>query len=107
MRFYKQVAVSVCVLAIGAAAWFFLAPGGRALLTSYGVLSNEAGGGDARPSRGFAGGGIQVVTAPVETGTVNDELTAIGSGEAIRSVTVLPEEAGTIRELMILVRRYG
>ncbi|MBB4123500.1 efflux RND transporter periplasmic adaptor subunit [Martelella radicis] len=100
MRFYQQVAVSVCLLAIGSAAWLFLAPGGRAVLTSYGVLEAEpAAGSGGRPPGGFSGGGIQVVTAPVTTGTVNDELTAIGSGEAIRSVTVLPEEAGTITEL--------
>lgn len=100
MRFYQQVAVSVCLLAIGSAAWLFLAPGGRDVLTSYGVLEAKSGdSGGGRPPGGFAGGGIQVVSAPVTTGTVNDELTAIGSGEAIRSVTVLPEEAGTITEL--------
>ncbi|PRX11864.1 UNVERIFIED_ORG: RND family efflux transporter MFP subunit [Martelella mediterranea] len=102
MRFYKQVAVSVCVLAIGSAAWLFLAPGGRAVLVSYGILdAPAAGGGGGRPAGGFSRGGIQVVSAPVTTGTVNDELTAIGSGEAIRSVTVLPEESGTITELLI------
>ncbi|WP_319519439.1 efflux RND transporter periplasmic adaptor subunit [uncultured Martelella sp.] len=102
MRFYKQVAVSVCVLAIGSAAWLFLAPGGRAVLVSYGILdAPAAGGGGGRPAGGFSGRGIQVVSAPVTTGTVNDELTAIGSGEAIRSVTVLPEESGTITELLI------
>ena len=43
MRFYQQVAVSVCLLAIGSAAWLFLAPGGRAVLTSYGVLEAKSG----------------------------------------------------------------
>ena len=93
MRFYQQVAVSVCLLAIGSAAWLFLAPGGRAVLTSYGVLEAKSGdSGGGRPPGGFAGGGIQVVSAPVTTGTVNDELTAIGSGEAIRSRGAQEEE---------------
>ena len=102
MRLYQQLAVSLGVLAVGAAAWLYFAPGGREVLASLGVIQNEGGGERAtgRMGGGF-GGGIQVVTAPVRIGTVNDELTAIGSGAAIQSVTLLPEQAGTVQEIMI------
>ncbi|NLR96497.1 efflux RND transporter periplasmic adaptor subunit [Rhizobium sp. P38BS-XIX] len=42
-----------------------------------------------------------VVTEPVVGGIVNDRLSAIGTGDAIRSVIVMPQAAGTIREILI------
>jgi len=102
MRLYQQLAVSLGVLAVGAAAWLWFAPGGRELLASMGVVENKSAAKPAAGGRGGAfGGAVQVVTAPVKFGTVNDELTAIGSGAAIQSVTLLPEQAGTITEIGI------
>lgn len=102
MRLYQQLAVSLGVLAVGAAAWLWFAPDGREIMASIGIVGgNET----AKPPAGARGGGfggaVQVVTAPVKAGTVNDELTAIGSGAAIQSVTLLPEQAGTITEIGI------
>ncbi len=42
-----------------------------------------------------------VVTERVVGGIVNDRLSAIGTGDAIRSVVVMPQAAGTIREILI------
>ncbi|MBP2558656.1 RND family efflux transporter MFP subunit [Neorhizobium galegae] len=53
---------------------------------------------------GGQGGGNRatlVVAQPVATGTVNDRLSAIGSGEAIQSVVVMPQASGTIHEIMV------
>lgn len=53
---------------------------------------------------GGQGGGNRatlVVAQPVATGTVNDSLSAIGSGEAIQSVVVMPQASGTINEIMV------
>ncbi len=102
MRLYQQLAVSLGVLAVGAAAWLWFAPDGRELMASMGIAGNND---TASPPAGGRGGGfggaVQVVTAPVTIGTVNDQLTAIGSGAAIQSVTLLPEQAGTIKEISI------
>lgn len=103
MHFYKQAVISLGVLAVGAGAWLFLAPDGRALLAKTGLVENmptASGGGMAG---GFRPGGqkVSVVVAPVVSGTLNDELTAIGDGEAVQSVTMMPEEAGNITEILI------
>ena len=42
-----------------------------------------------------------VVVRPVETGTVNDRLSALGTGDAIQSVTVMPQVSGTLFEIAI------
>ncbi|MGG2476424.1 efflux RND transporter periplasmic adaptor subunit, partial [Rhizobium sp. BR5] len=42
-----------------------------------------------------------VVTAPVKKGTVNDRLNAIGNGEAIQSVVVMPQASGTLSEIRV------
>lgn len=55
------------------------------------------GGGAGRPGGGFAGNRTAVVvTAPVTVGTINDKLTSIGEGSAIRSVTVSSAQGGTL-----------
>ncbi|CDZ61567.1 efflux RND transporter periplasmic adaptor subunit [Neorhizobium galegae] len=42
-----------------------------------------------------------IVAQPVVIGTVNDRLSAIGSGEAIQSVVVMPQASGTVNEIMV------
>ncbi|MAU18947.1 MAG: efflux transporter periplasmic adaptor subunit [Martelella sp.] len=102
MRLYQQLAVSLGVLAVGAAAWLWFAPDGRELMASIGIAGNSDTASAPSGGRGGGfGGAVQVVTAPVTIGTVNDQLTAIGSGAAIQSVTLLPEQAGTITEISI------
>lgn len=54
------------------------------------------GGGAGRPG-GFAGSRTAVVvTAPVTSGTINNKLTSIGEGSAIRSVTINTAQGGTL-----------
>jgi RND family efflux transporter MFP subunit len=62
-----------------------------------------------RPGGGPGGGGgrrggqreLVIVTSPVVIGTINDNLTAIGEGEAAHSVTVMSPASGTLTSLLV------
>lgn len=69
-----------------------------------GVKGQGAQGQSAQGQNGNRrGAGAQplVVVRPVEIGTVNDRLSALGTGDAIQSVTVMPQVAGTLSEIAI------
>ncbi|CDZ59820.1 RND family efflux system membrane fusion protein [Neorhizobium galegae bv. orientalis] len=66
------------------------------------------GGAQGAAQNGQRGAGGQggnratlIVAQPVVIGTVNDRLSAIGSGEAIQSVVVMPQASGTVNEIMV------
>ncbi|WP_037087371.1 efflux RND transporter periplasmic adaptor subunit [Neorhizobium vignae] len=66
------------------------------------------GGAQGAAQNGQRGAGGQggnratlIVAQPVAIGTVNDRLSAIGSGEAIQSVVVMPQASGTVNEIMV------
>ncbi|WP_176085178.1 efflux RND transporter periplasmic adaptor subunit [Martelella sp. HB161492] len=106
MRIYTQVLASLAILAVAAVAWLFLAPGGRDVLAKLGIggavtqSASKAGG--AGGGGGFGGRQkTRVVAEPVTTGVVNDVLEAIGDGEAVQTVTVLPQVAGTVTDVLI------
>jgi RND family efflux transporter MFP subunit len=66
----------------------------------------QSGGQEASQGQGQGGrrGGNQsilVATQPVTIGVVNDRLSAIGDGEAIEAVTVMPQASGTIAEILV------
>ena len=69
-----------------------------------GASQQQAAPGGARPG---AGGGrrfqrdMVVVTAPVGLASINDNLMAIGEGEAAHSVTVMSPAAGTLQDLVV------
>jgi RND family efflux transporter MFP subunit len=42
-----------------------------------------------------------VSVQPVKIGVVNDQLSAIGSGQAVQTVVVMPQASGTITEIMV------
>ena len=123
MRIWNQLLLSVAVLLGGLCFWVYLsADAGRTLISmgapealvsainpkaSEPVSATVAG--SAQRSRGSGGnqensGGLQAVlvsTRPVGTGIVNDSLSAIGDGEAIQSVVVMPQATGTINEILV------
>lgn len=114
MRVWKQVGVSVAVVGAGLCLWGFYSPEARNVLaviglgkTPAGAIEVAASGGPAAgASTGQNAGGARrngnatlVVTAPVKKGTVNDRLNAIGNGEAIQSVVVMPQASGTLSEI--------
>lgn len=137
MRIWKQLLLSIVVLAAGLCLWVFMVPSAGETLAKMGVpgeviaairseqaqpaaigtagngnaAARQQGQGQGQGQSGAGQGGQRgqgggnratlVVVEPVATGTVNDRLTAIGSGEAIQSVVVMPQAAGTIHEIMV------
>ena len=116
MRIWKQLLVSLVVVAAALCLWVFMVPSAGETLARMGVpepivaairpqaadeQSVRGAGGQDGQGRGAGGRATVVVTEPVSTGTVNDRLSAIGSGEAIQSVVVMPQAAGTIEEILV------
>ncbi|MDH7801370.1 MULTISPECIES: efflux RND transporter periplasmic adaptor subunit [unclassified Rhizobium] len=111
MRVWKQVGVCLAVAGAGLCLWGFYAPEARNVLASIGIgkapaAATEVAASGAAPSGQNAGGARRnnatlVVMTPVKTGTVNDRLNAIGNGEAIQSVVVMPQTSGTLSEIRI------
>ncbi len=124
MPFWKQLTISIVLLFIGLCAWVYVSPGAGLSLVQMGVpqawvavissgASEEASG--AGPASGQKqaqgqgqrrGGGrgdqnILIATQPVELAVVNDRLNAIGDGEAIDAVSVMPQASGTIAEIVV------
>jgi len=109
MSLWKQAALALLILLAAAAAWVKFAPNAGATLTAWGIdwipvatAKTEAAGGANGAGGGRRGGGpANVVTAPVELATINDKLSAIGTGRAINSTTVTPYAAGRITEITV------
>lgn len=108
MRVWKQVGVSLAVVGAGLCLWGFYSPEARNVLASMGLGKTPAGAVEvaaAGSPTGQNGGSRRngnatlVVTAPVKKGTVNDRLNAIGNGQAIQSVVVMPQTSGTLSEI--------
>ena len=118
MRVWKQLLISLGVLAAGVLLWGRFVPGANGMLEAAGLPGplvaaiapagdGKAGGDNAGSGAGggqrggFGGGPALVVTKPVTIATVNDRLNAIGDGEAIRSVTVTPYATGNLTEVLV------
>ena len=124
MAFWKQFVLCIIVIVAGFAGWVFFAPNAADSLKNAGVPESlvsriapssetadaaPAGdgqtrgeGGNRRNGGGRGGNGaVLIVTQDVLQGVVNDRLSAIGTGDAIRSVAVTPQATGTIREILI------
>lgn len=118
----RQILLSLLVVVAAAAAYVFFVPGATEQLARIGIVlptsdtttaatapqGPQAGGGQRGPGgaaggQGGRGGGraLVVVTAPVETGTINDRLNAIGDGAAARSATIVSPATGTLAELLV------
>ena len=114
MRIWKQLVTSLVLLCCGVLAWLWIVPGSAATLEKLGlpkamVAAIAPKAKEADPTKGASAGQAGqnndrsplVVVRTVQEGIVNDRLHAIGSGEAIRSVTVTPQVSGTIVEIGI------
>ncbi|MEC7762060.1 MAG: efflux RND transporter periplasmic adaptor subunit [Pseudomonadota bacterium] len=101
-----QIVVGAAVVAAFLAIWITQVPSARPWLDEIGVTAflglppAEAAQSPAGPS-GFGGfgGPTKVVTAPVGEDSMNDRITAIGDGRALRSVAVRAEASGRITEI--------
>ncbi|NRP86056.1 Multidrug resistance protein MdtA [Ensifer adhaerens] len=114
MTAWKQLSLCFFLLVAGLAVAVAFVPGAAGLLRGAGVPEavvavvapgkSDTGEKQASSANGGARRGQNVplvVTEPVVGGIVNDRLSAIGTGDAIRSVVVMPQAAGTIREILI------
>lgn len=113
MSAWKQIIVGIVVLAVAGAAWVRFFPGAGDVLSRWGLdwavaaTGKEAGPAVATqadtPRRGGQGGGQAptVIAAPATQATINDKLSAIGTGRARNSVTVNPYATGRLTEIAV------
>lgn len=126
MPLWKQLTISVALLFVGLCLWVYVSPGAGRSLVQMGVPQGlvamisvgepEGGAGASAGGQGQArgqgqgqrrgGGGrgdqnILIATQPVAMAVVNDRLNAIGDGEAVDAVSVMPQASGTIAEILV------
>ncbi|MCF3640975.1 efflux RND transporter periplasmic adaptor subunit [Rhizobium sp. TRM95111] len=110
MRLWKQLIIGLVAAAAGVLLWGRFVPGAGDMLKAAGlpeqlvaaIAPQGATGGEGRGRpRGTFGGPSLVVTRPVEMALVNDRLSAIGDGEAIRTVIVTPYSTGNLVEVVV------
>lgn len=126
MRILKQALACLIVVVVALGLWVFMVPNAGETLARFGVpgqvvaaigsqtngqagtanggsaVSRSTPDGQARGGQGGGGRATLVAVDEVVVGTVNDRLSAIGSGEAIQSVVVMPQSSGTISEIMVV-----
>lgn len=117
MTWRKQAILCVTVLAASALVWYMFFPGAKQVLAKWGIgeqvtaeTSSNGGPGQGGPGRrgpggpGGPGGGMSagvVILEDVGTATINDRLSAIGTGSALHSVSVRPYSSGRLTEILV------
>jgi len=111
MSFWKQAIVSLVILAVAFFGWARFFPGSGETLARWGIDWMPFAQADARPAeqapaggqrRGGPGGVQQAVIASTVTEeTINDRLSAIGTGRAAQSVVVTPYASGRMTEVLV------
>ncbi|KFB09111.1 efflux RND transporter periplasmic adaptor subunit [Nitratireductor basaltis] len=124
MKWWKQAFLSLMLLIVAGAGWYLFFPGAKDIAARWGLEGGpaaaatspdqqtsgrgQASGGEqpgrpgGRPGgRGRPGMDTAVVAEPVTTATINDRLSAIGTGRAQSSVEVRPFASGRITEMTI------
>ena len=106
---WKQLLVACAILAVAAWSWVTYYPGAGDVLSAAGIdwlaepsrelTSSTAPAQSTLLSR--RDDPIEVIARPVETATVNNRLSAIGDGRAIRSVTVNPSVPGRLVSIQL------
>jgi RND family efflux transporter MFP subunit len=103
MTLLKQSALTLALIVLAGGGWLVWHPAGEGVRVQLGLAEASEGGpaGGGRPGFGFGGGGgTLVVTDLVGEAVINDRLTAIGDGAALRSVSINPEVSGRISEVL-------
>jgi RND family efflux transporter MFP subunit len=108
MAAWKQFLIAAVIMVAAAAAWVRFFPGAPEILASWGIEwalaatpKAESPAEGSRQGRGGPAAKAAVVTRPVVPATINDKLSAIGTGRANKSVTVKPYSAGRLTELVV------
>jgi RND family efflux transporter MFP subunit len=113
MAILRQGLATLIVVAVGLAVWIAFVPSARPFLDRIGLLEpfglEVADETTQQRAGGFNPGGsgpVTVVAQPAFEGAINDEVTAIGDGRALRSVTLVPEVTGYLAELRMRPGAY-
>ncbi len=107
MAWWKQLLLSFLILLVAGALWYHYFPGARQMLAEWGLVQAPATAAvsvDQRQGRGrgmFSMPESPIVTAEVTSATINDRLSAIGTGKALHSVAVYPLTAGRLTEILV------
>ena len=116
MSIWKQAALTIALLVAAFFGWLMFYPGATATLARLGIdnvpfapQAAAPGSQDGAPGAqggnrgggGFGGQPSAVVAEPVLELTINDRLTAIGTGRAIQSVVVAPFASGRLTEVLV------
>jgi RND family efflux transporter MFP subunit len=113
MSFLKQAAIILLMLVVAAAGWLRFDSKAAPVFTRLGVPEQWVtflAGSDGRPNgfaradnrpRPVANRGALVVVSAVGSASINDRISAIGDGEALRSVNVVPLASGILRRVNI------
>ncbi len=110
MSVWKQTLVSLFILLVAGGLWVRFFPGADALLDKWGldwavaavVVQEQPAAGVEPQGMAAAGSDIPtVVASSIGQATINDRLTAIGTGRALSSVSVTPFSAGRLVEVVV------
>lgn len=111
----KQLALAVLLVLAGAVLWLRFAPGAGETLAGWGIdnalvraiapaseptETRRAEGGD-RGRGGNRGPQAAVIARPVTEATINDRLSAVGTGRSRASVVVKPYSSGRLTEIRV------
>jgi len=108
MAFWKQLLVSAIVIVVAAGLWLKFFPGAPDIMARWGLDWMPVATATTQPAgapgeqRGQRSQQRPIVVAePVVAATINDRLSAIGTGRAVNSVVVTPFAAGRLTEVLV------
>ncbi len=108
MPIWRQILLAFVLAVAAVIGWALLLPQAAGPLDRVGLLAPMQRVGLAAPApepapsgRGGSSSGTMVIADPVALGVMNDEATAIGTAQAVRSVILTPEVSGRIAEVHI------
>lgn len=107
MSIWKQLLLTLVMLAVAAGLWVRYYPGANDWLAGWGLdwltfaVADATPGEGEKPQRKWGGPQGAVVTTPVVDITINDRLSAIGTSTALQSVAVTPFTSGRMTEVLV------
>jgi RND family efflux transporter MFP subunit len=114
MPVWKQLLLSLFLLVVAGGLWARFFPGAPETLERWGMdwaaaaVSDETsrtastgGRGEGAPGGGFGSQTPLVVVSDIASATINDRLSAIGTGAALNSVSVTPFATGRLTEILV------
>jgi RND family efflux transporter MFP subunit len=105
MSLTKQALLALLLVAVVGGGWYvyenpdaigLAREGGADMAASDGA----AGGGNRIPGLLGRGGGVNVITAPVETDPGGENVVALGTAKAARSVAIYPQVTGVVTDIL-------